>query len=520
MRTFSVPDFIDEFLASLDAAAGDESDVGGAVPESFDWCLTASDDDTYRLFAQLAGRPAPNLAQDASIAALFRVLLGRDWTADAVAPARLPSWFVGQAALIYQGLGAPSRARAYLTQLITTFGDVELAQFAEWIVVDPPPDFQAVLISFAPLFQRGDFDPSHVFPRLLDALAHPVVAASVIDLANFVTTEGLIRVHPATDWTTRLVGLLGQLNQRLSQLEEKLGTAAGQAAQLAAAVEESVSLAVGLCRAFALMGDELAVGKLFQTLELRHRRLRAEAAAALVALEQPAGIEALAALAAEPIVRLRVLAYADELGCLDHIDERNRTDEARAEAELSLWLSQPAQLGLPPTSLECVDQQAQYWPGYDDEINCFLFRYSYQFADGEFSNIGIAGPLTHAFSADIGDLSPDDIYAAFAGWQAEHEDIYEIDVTDMEEAQRVEVTRLERRLLDDGYDEVRPIRLGYFFGERALVARATRSGVDGIAVADRDAVQWRSTANKTRPIGPDEMYFIYKGKKLLRNFNE
>ena len=62
--------------------------------------------------------------------------------------------------------------------------------------------------------------------------------------------------------------------------------------------------------------------------------------------------------------------------------------------------------------------------------------------------------------------------------------------------------------------------LGLIFGDRALVARAKRSGVEGIAVVDLDAVQWRSTEKRARPVGVDEMYYIYKGRKLLRNFNE
>lgn len=504
---------IHDFLAEVSGRP-----AGQVEASSLDWSLEATDDELYALFASLVSLPTDQLSE-AHLISLFRTLLGRDWGEEVHPPNRLPDWFVGQAAGLYRKLGPPSRARAYLAQLVTATGNAELAPWVEWVIADPPRDLQATLISFAPLFQRTDFDPSYVFPRLFDAMIHPPIAASVVDLANRFADD-LLERHPATDRTDRFISLLGELTQELTRLEENLGHAPGDAAQLAAAVEESVSLAVALCRALALIGDEAAIGKLFQALELKHRRLRVEAAAALAALDQPAGIESLAALAAEPIVRLRVLAFAEELRCLDQIEEQYQTDQARAEAELALWLAQPSQLGMPPTTMECVDQRTQYWPGYENEIACFLFRYTYQFSEDEFSNIGIAGPLTHAFSADIGDLPPDDIYAAFAGWQAEHEEIYELDAAEFEEAHRVEQARLERRLRDEGYSQLRPVRMGYFFGDRALITRASRGNVEGIAVVDRDAVQWRSTANQTRPLGPDEMYWIYKGKKLLRNFNE
>ena len=66
----------------------------------------------------------------------------------------------------------------------------------------------------------------------------------------------------------------------------------------------------------------------------------------------------------------------------------------------------------------------------------------------------------------------------------------------------------------------RLLRIGFFFGDRALITRAKRGGTQGIAVVDTENVQWRSTADKIRPLGPDEVYYIYKGRKLLRSFND
>jgi hypothetical protein len=136
-----------------------------------------------------------------------------------------------------------------------------------------------------------------------------------------------------------------------------------------------------------------------------------------------------------------------------------------------------------------------------------------------FSNIGIAGPLAHAFLADLADLPPDDIYAAFAGWQAEHEDIREYDVARLSRSEQLEVERLVRRLHDAGYGPIEPLRMGYFFGEKALVAAAERGGIGGTAVADFQSIAYFPRRHSRRPLGAAECYNIYKGRKLLGSFN-
>ena len=61
--------------------------------------------------------------------------------------------------------------------------------------------------------------------------------------------------------------------------------------------------------------------------------------------------------------------------------------------------------------------------------------------------------------------------------------------------------------------------LGYFFGDRVLVARATRQGVAGIAVVDQLGIEWHPLRTKLYQIGPHEAFCIYKGRRLLRSFN-
>jgi hypothetical protein len=136
-----------------------------------------------------------------------------------------------------------------------------------------------------------------------------------------------------------------------------------------------------------------------------------------------------------------------------------------------------------------------------------------------FSNIGIAGPLVHGFVADFGDMPPEEIYAAFAGWHAQHEDIREYDVARLSKSERLEVERLKRRLSDEGFAVIEPQRMGYFFGEKALIASVRRQDVSGIAVADFKDTYFFPQRHSRRPIGVDEAYSIYKGRKLLKVFN-
>ena len=486
------------------------------------WLDQVSDEEAEQLVAVLAGHVAdPNAAQDSLLGAVFRRLIanGSLFADDVDGPV------LASLVTLYRQLGSGSSSRHYLLQWLATRAERTLAVFAEIIVQDPPVVATEVLVAFAPLFQRDDYDANLLFPRLLDALSNSLVASSVIDLSNFVTRQKIVPVHPAVDRRERLTHLLGDLSQGLAQLDEQLDKAdEGESdtqdavSHHARMVEDSVALAVSLCDALALIGDPAAIGKLYQALELRHRRLRTEAAAALARFDEKTGVEVLVEMATEPVMRLRVLAYAEEVGCLEEVDLQYQTAEARAEAELAVWLAMPTQFGIPPTALELVDNQQLYWPGYDEEVDCFLFRFTYRTATGDYQNIGLAGPCTHAFAADMADLAPDDIYAAFAGWQAEHDDIYELDVLHLPEASQPEVARFGRRLRDEGYEVTESLKIGSFFGERALIARARRDAVKGVAVVDQHAFQWHPAVG-AHPIDADLAYCIYKGRKLLRSFN-
>ncbi len=285
-----------------------------------------------------------------------------------------------------------------------------------------------------------------------------------------------------------------------------------------------MALAVSLCDALALIGDKGAIGKLRQALEIGHRRLRTEAAAALARLGDETGTSELIQLAKEPVARLRVLAYAGELGIRDRIEPQFQTPAAEAEAELAVYLAEPTQFGIPPAAIELFDERTQYWPGYTEPVDCFLFRYTYAVTvagvgERSLSNIGIAGPTTHALLADLADLPPADIYAAYAGWQAEHEEIKEYDVARLSKTEKLEAERLARRLHDAGHQAIEPQLMGYFFGSRALAARTELQGIAGVAIADNADICFFPVRNARRPLGARECYAIYKGRQLLATFN-
>ena len=179
-------------------------------------------------------------------------------------------------------------------------------------------------------------------------------------------------------------------------------------------------------------------------------------------LGEEEGREALVALAAEPVTRRRVIAYAQELEIESQIDEQYTTSQAISESELALYLAQPSQLGIPPTSIELFDSRSLYWPGYDDQEECFLFKFTYNLANGKFSNIAIAGPVTHAVVDDLTKLPTDDVYSCFAGWSAEHNDIYDIDPASVDDAQKLQIAQIMDRLTQDGYDNMEIVKYSAF----------------------------------------------------------
>ena len=319
---------------------------------------------------------------------------------------------------------------------------------------------QSAALTLTPLFQRRDDDPAALFPRLFAALEHLSMAAPILDLANYMTRSGMVACHPGSHRGAELVALLGSLVQQLERVEENPPGAGETPEQLAQKVDQCVALVVSLSDAMALIGDTHAVENCIKrygsgTAGFGPRPPRRWPDWA----RRPEWMR-LVALAAEPIARLRVVAHAQELGVADRIDPQHLTEAARAESQVALESAQPSFFGMPPSALQLIDSRTQFWPGYDQPVACYLFRYEYRLPDTFRSNIAIAGPLVHTFSADLHDLPPDDIYAAFAGWHVEDESIYEVPLDARAVRHSAEVERFERRLRDDRYGKIQSLLWG------------------------------------------------------------
>ena len=126
--------------------------------------------------------------------------------------------------------------------------------------------------------------------------------------------------------------------------------------------------------------------------------------------------------------------------------------------------------------MELIDRRRQPWPGFEAPVDCYLFGYSYRFPRGTLRGVGIVGPVVHALAADLTGMPADDIYAIYAGWHAEHEDIRETDAPRFTPEQARQAAAARQELEDLGYDEVSVVKLGHFFDEMLTVATARCAG--------------------------------------------
>lgn len=426
-----------------------------------------------------------------------------------------------QAISAYHELPAESPGRWRLLCALAADGESPaLAAFAELIVNHPPASAKDANLAFVPLFQGRLEAAADLFPRLLDALAQPTIAGVVLDLANHLTRRGVMRPHPAASRVKQLADLFGSLVQRLQKLAEQPEAFASLPHELGEQLAHGIALAISLCDALALIGDASVAGKIRPALELGHRRVRTEAAAALARLDEDEGIETLVALAADPTVRTRALAYLSELGLLDRAPAELRSTAARAEGEFVDWLTQPTAFGLQPQELVSIDSRRQWWPGYSEPVDCFLFHFTYLLPGGEITGVGIAGPVCNAFRADLSSWPGEDIYAAYAGWYAEHDEILEVQAEDIPAGQLTHVEVAAQRLRQTGYDQPRLVKLGRFFGSEHLVFAAEHAGRRGTVITENGHAEWFPAGSESRPMEPTVAYFLFKGRRLLRAFNQ
>lgn len=412
-----------------------------------------------------------------------------------------------------------SLATAYLLAVLAWQGRDGLQQLTDAVVAVPPTNAQAVSLLFAPLVFRDDLPAEVLYPKLLDAVGELGLATAVLDLGNFLYRQRDVRPHPASERVSSLAQLLSQVTQRLLQVEEDPVGAGLTAERLSEVINDSVGLVAALCDTLSLCGDSSVVGKIYPCLEVKHRRVQLESATALAALGEETGKQRLVELAAEPVVRRRVLAYCQALGLLDKVEHKYKTDAAEAEAEMALWLSHPAHMGFAPFDVSVVDEREQYWPGYTEPVNCFLLRYSYPFEDQVYQNVGLVGPITHSFSVSLSLLPPEDVYAVFAGWHVEHPEIYAIAFADAGPLQRGTIAGLERRLQQESIEVDEACLLGHCLGRWALIVRGQRADRGGWAIADNEDCVWLPDDAGFQDFDASLAWYLHLGRKLLQEFN-
>lgn len=415
-----------------------------------------------------------------------------------------------------------SDLRNHLLRWMAVEGSEEALQIWTDLICDDPPEHRVgIVLAFAPLMQT-DFEPSSwMLSQLLNhGTSHSQIAPAIFDLFNYYYRHQKVEDHPAIERINELTDLLGLLAGQLGKIEDGKFPEGLGVSEINQLVSDSVALIVALCDTFAQLEHEPAIGKLNQTLELRHRRVQTEAAAALARLNDESGKKVLIQLAEQPVARLRVLAYAEELGIKDEISLEFQGEIAMAESHLAIWLAEPAQMGLAPSGLKFLESREFYWPSYEHPVHCYLFEYHYGSDDQMHRNIGISGPLTHAFAADLKHLEVDEIYAAFAGWQTIHHEIYQISLHRAQQTFSNEYRRLISNLEAEAYDEHQPLTAASFFGELLLIADATKNGQKGTAIVEANQTIWFSEGNAEAPIDSTMAYTIWRGKQLLANFNE
>lgn len=423
----------------------------------------------------------------------------------------------------YTRLGPKVAGRYHLLlPLASSENPEELAVFVDMLLDDPPTDEQSLAQIFVPLFRAAPELVLPILPRLMAGLENPQIASFVLDLANFTHRHHRLGEHPATGRGRQLIRLLDGLVSGLEHLQASAEQAVSAPCGAQHKATDGLSLVISLCDTLALIGEETAIPVLRSAVGLKHRRIRVEAAAAMARLGDEEGAAKLVDLAVEPVARLRVLAYAEELNIQDRLPEEFSTPVSIAQAELVSHLVLPNQFGVPPSTCDLVDSKTLYWPGYEEPRDCYLFRFTYQAIDSQqerlYSNIGIAGPLTHCFVADLEQLDFEDIYAIFAGWQADHEEIFEQDFSSLPELPRRRMDRLVADLETTEFDSIHPVIAASFFGEDVLVAKALRNDKTGFVVYDQRDTSW-FPVQTARSLEPLDILCIYKGRRLLGSFN-
>jgi hypothetical protein len=512
---------VELFLNQLERLAGGDWASIENLSASLDGWRVATDEEVSQ-FAELLHTVAGCRDLDRITPLLARALENLAICQSGSARSELPKAALSSLLAAYRKLPGDNELRAHILRVLAADGGTAaLAEFARLLVEDPPTKSQHATLALVSLAHHPRLDVRAVYPGLLDAVAQRSVAAALLDVTNYLVRTGRLDAHPAKDRVARLATLAQAVTAELEKLEARqFDTATSET------VAESVELAVALCETLAQVGDRSVLGKLTPMLELKHRRLQAEAASALARLGEKRGLDHLAALAEHAAIRSRALAYLEELAEIERADEQFRSPQARAEGDAAAWLADPYRYGFPPQTLELVDSRRQFWPGYDDPVDCFLFRYLYPLPHGDLAGIALAGPDVDSFEADSAQLEPEDLYGLFASRAIEHDDCFETPTEHFDEWHIELEKQVASRLASLGYTHIVPVLLGNFFDKQLMAFEAAKNGIAGTAIVDldpqideADGVDWIAAGSTPRPMTAQEAYGIHIGRLLLRSFN-
>jgi len=133
--------------------------------------------------------------------------------------------------------------------------------------------------------------------------------------------------------------------------------------------------------------------------------------------------------------------------------------------------------------------------------------------------VGITGPTVHVLAADLMPLDADDVYACYAGWHAEHPDIFTVPADRWNAAQRRLAAPLIEHLERHGFEAIEAGLLGFMLDEQAVACTATRDEATYAVVTDGLETIEVSTAGRARPFEPTDIWYLFLGRKMLRTFN-
>ena len=216
-----------------------------------------------------------------------------------------------------------------------------------------------------------------------------------------------------------------------------------------------------------------------------------------------------------------MIAYAKELGFEKEISLEHTGPTATAETQLAIWLAQPQQMGLAPTEMKLIEQRELFWPSFEDPISCYLFSFEYGKGENAFRNIGISGPLTHAFVADITELTAIDQFSAFAGWQTVSDEIFLVPIERALNLLPGPTEQLKRKFESEAesLDEFEIKYVASFFGEYLMVIEGVRDGNTGTLILEESGQDWIPAGSSNCPIDSNLAFEIWSGRRLLTNFN-